>query len=1312
MAMVKQTVLRHECDNDSDEKTQNAKSQQFATDNEAKVDTVSLSAAGLNVLSDDHNNETSSTTPNSLESAADEHTQPVLKNSSDTQAQTQTEIQTQSHEIATNEFGKCEEGVERIENQIISVETTVLTETPHGNPLELPKPNSHAHDDFPSTLTQTATNTNEHVPGVQTNECAAVETQVDRSIDFNATRSPVENERLNSADGHTSGTQTAKYTSLVMITQDIRPTLATSNVNIVPTDTTHIVSVSDSDSSDSITVQHTNRLSDDEYEPNSLAGYFTRSLEEDSSSTSTPNAKRRPIVTNHHSGEFYYSEHLPSFENEYTSSVFDSEMLKQRNYSAGQMANKISANNSRSDESAKSNDDVKVVTGTDTLSAVVRLEDGLADDDSWIGSADEDEEFATTTATDSETEYAEELAMCQSIDREEELRGYNRASIDFTLHTIVEESCEESEVEVNDKKKNRMSASELEKYFFFGLGDGKPSTLSNADNRDDSISETSSLCSEGMDSLGASDNASGTDGSAMASSRLEKYFLSTFMGFSSNERDRNSDGSGSVGSDSEGHASPEQRRKRLVRARGTPHRSHNSSLDNLLATKDDNHDSIASNENPSLVNESNNSSDTDTCDETVIHLEKDANPNDTLKRKKQIKKKSSDTEADKKPIGVVSDEENASAKSSLSHDGIAAQSSANTIPNKKQSSRDSGFIGSNDDLLKSDEPHKIGSELKIELEEIKEETKENVSQPLNAKQIASSSSTSLTRKDSFNNYSSDEETNLMMSKLRQFVKTLVASNANAQRNASKSSTPMMSGSNTPKSGTPVPKPRSKAKPPQLVYFENELTRLMKTVPGINDDQVREIVEYLSSEETWSDSYDSSDYTSSDLEGAASSTSKSELQEQISASCQQIIKKFEGSVGDREGDIGDGGLFEENQCLNRETALVYHKLVSSFSKIGTNEKEPKESNHSPPIFAKVMSHIGTRLVALMHEVSSSESHTGHSPKPSARYHKKLQQKISATTTDEDEDPNPNDHFMEGSESYLNLPRSKSHDLLLSGNRPQHHQSSSGVSDIAAEEKEASDYERFSWRGSFESALLANGDSRTKLTLLDRDNSSSASALEKNKRRSAGDLLFNQCSLSREQLDRVRSCGSIGGAGSGSTDAVNNMESSKLWGSENNQRTSGHRPHFPDSDDESSDEERRHHIMGNRSTLPRSLQTTTSSSTNSLPRSTTNAQSQKSQSVHQFLPSNVKSARYRPPGFSRLTSTPKKANSSLGLPSLYTKRDNSSRTRRIQSLYSGKQFHYKNIQLCKRERQKSKITCINKLCSHFYNTLVVPLSIYPK
>ena len=709
------------------------------------------------------------------------------------------------------------------------------------------------------------------------------------------------------------------------------------------------------------------------------------------------------------------------------------------------------------------------------------------------------------------------------------------------MHTIVEESCEESEVEQTDKTKHRQSASELEKYFFYGLGDGKHISLS--DNRDDSISESSSICSEGMDSLGGPDdtNLDSANSADLASSRLEKYFLTGFMGFSTGDQN-DTDGSGSVGSDSEGRPSPEQRRKRLVRARGTP-RSHNSSLDNLLMPSNDSHELSGDH-----ANESNDSSETDTCNETVIHLDKIDSQNDTLKRKKQSSAKRTSDNEDKKSLNGSDNDGNKTPQP----DFVLLPS--NLAQSKKQHSRDSGFIGSNDDLLKNDDTAHKSPDLKVELlEEIEEElrdckeidniiekdsknaSKENVTQLDLATGTAAATTTttatptvSLSRKDSFNNWSSDEETNLMMSKMRQFFKTLVVATANTQQLTSKQTTPVASESNTPKYGnTPVPtRLRNLHKPPQLVYFENELTRLMKTVPGINDDQVREIVEYLSSEDTWSDSYDSSDYTSSDLEGAVIGTRKSELQEQISASCQEIIDKFDTNIGDEEGDRGDGGLLEDNQGLNRETALVYQKLVASFSKMTNSSLNPtpqessqlqhvaESANTSPPIFAKVMSHIGTRLVALMHEVSSGESHASISPKgATTRYHKKIQPKISATTTEDDD--STSDSNLEKSEGlgYNNLPRSKSHDLLLSGSRLPHHHSSSGVSDTANEEKEASDYERFSWRGSFESALLANGDSRTKLSLLDKDNSSSSSTLAA-KRRSAGDLLFNHKSLSRE------------------------------------------------------------------------------------------------------------------------------------------------------------------------------------------------------
>lgn len=265
----------------------------------------------------------------------------------------------------------------------------------------------------------------------------------------------------------------------------------------------------------------------------------------------------------------------------------------------------------------------------------------------------------------------------------------------------------------------------------------------------------------------------------------------------------------------------------------------------------------------------------------------------------------------------------------------------------------------------------------------------------------SSKSGKLSRKDSFNNWSSDEETNLMMNKMRAFFRNMVSGGAGDGGN-------------------------EKIKPPQLVVFETELTRLMKSVPGINDQQVKEIVEYLSSEDTWSDSYDSSDYTSSDLEAAGAvldqsallpellGADRSDLQQQISASCQEIIEKFdldrspEGShlqinaVGSTPWlHVGSGD--DASNSLNKETAFVYQRLVNSLMRLNSGPKIPaptptpstastapvagssaedltagQQHQNSPPMIAKVLHHIGNRLVALMHEVSaSSPDTTSHS-----------------------------------------------------------------------------------------------------------------------------------------------------------------------------------------------------------------------------------------------------------------------------------------------------------------------------------------------
>lgn len=695
--------------------------------------------------------------------------------------------------------------------------------------------------------------------------------------------------------------------------------------------------------------------------------------------------------------------------------------------------------------------EVKVVTGGDTLSAVIALEEGLADDDSWVEDLDRDD-FKVESSEGEEMSFEEEPE-------------YRRSALDFTLHTIVEESCEESEVE-----SDRNNQTDLEKYFFFGLcGDKDQDVCRNTD----AYSETSSIISEGFESLDSIDQPQPVV-SEMAGSRLERYFLSEFMGFDRPDSD------GSVGSDSPEH-SPEQRRKRLVRARGTG-RQH-SSLDNLTESEQ---------QVEIQLDYEDSSTSSDSNDESVS-FEKIDGQFDTVKRGK--KKKRSVVTAP--PLEALEIEE-------------------------------------------SVENINIGDDVLEKTPESADVPEEKVTVPMTESDHKPNSTEGLTRTDSFNNWSSDEETNLMMSKMRAFFKTMLA--------------------NQPKPEIPG----EKSKPPQLVKFESELTRLMKTVPGIRDEQVKEIVEYLSSEDTWSDSYDSSDYTSSDLETG------SRLQDE-----------------------------------NRDTAFVYQKLMSSLRKIDVPSSDSSASRNSPPLVTKVMQHIGSRLVALMHAVSENPG-TPRASRYHRRSHHHHKTSIISTTTEE-EDEGEDEQFDSP------LPRSKSHDPLLEEAR-----------------QEASDNERFSWRGSFESTLMMS-DSRTRLT-----SSGESCVTLAAKRRSAGDLLIKSANSSREQLDRVRSCGSIGGS-----------VEDRIW------RNGRRRGSVPDSGDSGGDSDDGVTATGPKSTtLPRSLQQqaiASSSNTNSLPRLPTTAATTpipvpspltgiyKAHSVHQF---NVKSARYRPPGYKNVASPPRR------------------------------------------------------------------------
>lgn len=646
---------------------------------------------------------------------------------------------------------------------------------------------------------------------------------------------------------------------------------------------------------------------------------------------------------------------------------------------------------------------VTVVSNADTLSAVVCLEEGIADDDSWVESVSHDED-AATSSSDSDSE--DEMTLPT---RSEEFIGYCRPSLDFTLHTIIEESCEESDVEITTKKSRPISATEFEKYFFFGLSDGRQIR-----DEEEPVSETSSVCSEGADSVVDVEQERNVD-SELVSSRLEKYFLSGFMGFTQDRND--SDGSGSVGSDSEGRQSPEQRRKRLVRARGTP-RSHSSSLDNLI-----------SGEEPSIdAQEASDGSSTET-EERHDSSERLEIQGDT-KRKKQSKKVRG-SPADERRLSTEFTEDTRDDTRSVSEGEDGRTTPRPEFPllgselseSKKQTSRDSGFVGSCDDLLRNGDSSSDFSrshEPKIELEEIVEEIRPDIEERIEGPPLRPTHN--VTRKDSFNNWSSDEETNMMMTKMRQFFKQMIGT-ANGRP-----TTP----SDSSKSEHARP-----PKPPQLLYFESELTRLMKTVPGIRDEEVREIVEYLSSEDTWSDSYDSSDYAGSDLEGNVAG--RSALRRQISESCREIIDEF-----DRGGNAGS---------LERDAAGAYRRLAATLGRAGEG---------SPPLFGKVMRHIGGRLKALMHEVSG-----GASP-----------------STDDDSASEPGA-----------LARSRSHDILEA---------------TASRGSVASDSERFSWRGSFESALLA-ADSRGTLGGVGCEARRSPAGVELSAQRS-----------------HSRSCGAIGGS----------------------------------------------------------------------------------------------------------------------------------------------------------------------------------------
>merc|ERR1711884_621117 len=98
--------------------------------------------------------------------------------------------------------------------------------------------------------------------------------------------------------------------------------------------------------------------------------------------------------------------------------------------------------------------------------------------------------------------------------------------------------------------------------------------------------------------------------------------------------------------------------------------------------------------------------------------------------------------------------------------------------------------------------------------------------------------------------------------------------------------------------------------------------------------------------------------------------------EISASVHQdMMQKTEGKKSPASGPNSD--IIGESEEFQKETAIMYQKLMTSIAKMQHSQQEEAkvkvtEAKKSPPIAAKILHHISTRLVTLMHEVSASDN----------------------------------------------------------------------------------------------------------------------------------------------------------------------------------------------------------------------------------------------------------------------------------------------------------------------------------------------------
>ena len=608
---------------------------------------------------------------------------------------------------------------------------------------------------------------------------------------------------------------------------------------------------------------------------------------------------------------------------------------------------------------------------------------------------DEDQEYPMCQPV-YDDEYEDEMGHGDEYynDREEELRGYNNRQIDFTLHTILEESCEDSESgrsmganspraesavsngRRQQQKQRQSDPSEMEQYFLYGVGDGTQgeagqASSDNSFNHSGHFDEEEEIDEEDIYYI----QRRGSDGGPRVGEHLPDLSASGGRMLTRVVSGPPPEDSGSVGSESDGAQEDFKNRKKV---RSKNRLSEEEGLDQPLSYSSGSDEYATPGAFPSSSDDS------------------------TIKRKKNAAKKNKPLEQSSlspkvsppitplpsqiievQPASVAASGKEANSGPEEQRHSLEMARSATSggrtsklspgasptpmMPNviRKHKSRDSGFVGSMDDLLRnennsngegdsgqslSDEAASAAQHVpRLEkVSEVSENTEDDADVKKSSAEVSPIKEV-VERKDSFNQWSSDEDTNIMMSRMRQFFRGLLAS----------------------------PQQKPEDKPRQLVAFEKELTRLMRTVPGIREEQVKEIVGYLSSEDTWSDSNcattDSSDYTScgSDLEGVVvipDLDMSLEIREQISKSCREIIEKFNS-----ENVVEEAGPKEEAGDFQKETQLMYQKLMTKMHH--DHKEDPntcQKRAESPMIASKVMQHISSRLVALMHEVKAASA----------------------------------------------------------------------------------------------------------------------------------------------------------------------------------------------------------------------------------------------------------------------------------------------------------------------------------------------------